>query len=187
MRWLAVIVFLLAAPAYSQTPVCSKITFEDGFKECWAEQHGPQFLFAWSEDDVATLRRAFDNLAAMHDHDPRGINDYLMGRRARILGKLEHRTVLMYGMFWDLDLVDATGKPWRLQAMSLPETILSGFAVLRDRYCRAEDQDVDDWHYLDAVTICEIHNTAAKELYARTFEHAHHEISGGATFQANAN
>lgn len=127
-----------------------------------------------------TVRRALDKLEEEHLKDKAGIDDYLMGRRARIIAKLDHPgSFMMYGMMWDLDLVDAKGRPWRLQPMSTPETVLTGFAVSRDRYCRAEDQDVDDLGLLEAGVECYIRNTAAIALYRR-LESATHATTGGA-------
>lgn len=92
-------------------------------------------MHAWSEGEIATVRRALDKLAEEHEKYPDGIDDYVMGRRARILAKLNHPgAFMMYGVIWDINLVDAEGKPWRLQQLSTPETFLVGFAVSRDRY-----------------------------------------------------
>jgi hypothetical protein len=171
---------LTAAHSQPRQPIeQAPLTFEDGFKVTWAERTGPQFLFAWSEDDIVTVRRALAKLEDEHLRDPQGIDNYLMGRQTRILKKLEHPGFFRYGMYWDIDLVDVQGKKWRLQPMSTPETVLTGFAVSRDRYCRAEDQDVDDLGFLEAGVECYIRNTAAIELFDRIAA-TRHETPGGA-------
>lgn len=168
---------LAAVTTLALTASAHSLTFEDGFNEGWAEQHGPQFLFAWSEDDVATVRRALDKLEYEHERDPQVIDDYLLGREQRIKAKLEHpNSFMMYGMMWDIDLVDAAGKPWRLQPMSLPETTLTGFAVSRDRYCRPEQLDTDN--EVAAERECRDRNTAAIALYGR-IEKVQHMTPGG--------
>jgi hypothetical protein len=55
----------------------------------------------------------------------------------------------------------------RLQPLSGKEVPLIGFAVSCDRYCRPEDQDVDDMQFLEAAVECYIRNTAAIALYER--------------------
>jgi len=123
------------------------------------------------------VRRALDKLMLDHLKDKAGIDDYLIGRRTRILVKIEHpNSFMMYGMMWDIDLVDAAGKPWRLQPMSTPETALTGFAVSRDRYCRPEQLDTDD--DVAAEQECKRRNEAAIELFGR-IEKASHMMPGG--------
>jgi hypothetical protein len=105
-------------------------------------------------------RRALDKLEEEHLKDPAGLDDCVMGQRARILKKLESPGFFMYGMYWDFELVDAEGKRWRLQPMCGKEVTLTGFAVSRDRYCRPEDQDIDDLRFLAAGVECYVRNTA---------------------------
>lgn len=169
--FMIVALFALVSAAHSE-----QLTFADGFNVGWAEQRGPQFLFAWTEGDIATVRRALAKLEDEHQRDPHGIDDYLMGRRARILKKLDAPGFMLYGMYWDIDLVDAQGKRWRLQPMSTPETTLVGFAVSRDRYCRPEDQDIDDM--VEAGAHCAFVNGAAIELFER-IANSKHMTPGG--------
>jgi hypothetical protein len=157
----------LTGSAHSWTPE----TFETGYAKRWGEQHGPQFMLSFSEVDVATIRRAFDNLALMHERDPGVVDDYLMGRRARLIETFDSFDYIVLGPHWEV---------WRVMPMTQPEITLTGYAVSLDRYCRPEDQDVDDWHYLDAVTICRLHNEAAITLYERNFRNAQHVTPGGA-------
>jgi hypothetical protein len=156
------------------------LTFEQGYAKGWAEENGPQFAMALSEDEVAVVRRALDHMEEEHLANPDGIDNYQMGRRTRFLAELDHVGFAMWGMYLDIAPVDATGRSWRIQHMSLPEITMVGRSVSRDRYCRAENEDVDDWHFLDAVTICDLHNQAAISLYDR-IESARHETPGGAT------
>lgn len=155
-----VLVLLAAVPAKS-------LTFEDGFNEGWAELHGPQFLLPWSGEDIATVRRALDKLEDEHLKDKGGIDDYLMGRRARILEKLDTYSFVVLG---------AEGSVFRW--VTNPELTLVGFAVSRDRYCRAEDQDVDEMDLLAAGVECYIRNRAAIALFGR-IEKAQHMMPGG--------
>jgi hypothetical protein len=164
----AALTWALTASAHSE-----RLTFADGFNEGWAERHGPQFLLAWSQADIATVRRALDKLEEEHSKDPAGIDDYLMGQRARILKKLEHPGFFMYGMYWDIELTDAAGRPWRLQPMSGKEVTLTGFAVSRDRYCRPEDQDIDELDILAVGIECYVRNTAAIGLFERIAKSRH--------------
>jgi hypothetical protein len=169
----AALTWALTASAHSE-----RLTFADGFNEGWAELRGPQFLFAWSDQDIATVRRALDKLEEERLKDPAGIDDYVMGQRARILKKLESPGFFMYGMYWDIELVDGEGRPWRLQPMSGKEVTLTGFAVSRDRYCRPEDQDIDDLRFLAAGVECYVRNTAAIALFKR-IETSRHVAPGG--------
>jgi hypothetical protein len=145
-----------------------------------AERLGPQFLYGWSQGDVDTVRRA---LAKMDDENiarPGGYDDYLLARGARILNKLTAGRTF-YDENWKemrLTMLGPDGEPWWIVHMTLPEIILTGHVVSRDRYCLADDQDTDDWHYLDAVTACEIHNTAAIELFER-IANSKHMTPGG--------
>jgi hypothetical protein len=137
-----------AAPAQPTTPP-KPLTFNDGYNVGWAEQHGPQFELALSRaknnpstllpdlSEVATVRRALDKLSDMHDRYADGIDDYMMGRRSRVLENLNHRGTMLFGMYADIDLVDADGNPWQVQHFTLPEIILTGYAVSNDRYREA--------------------------------------------------
>jgi hypothetical protein len=164
-------------------PLQKPLTFEDGYgntANAWTEGHGPQFEVAWSDDDLATVRRALDKLEDEHLRDPAGITDYEMGRRARLLDKLAAPSgYYRFGMFLDVDLVDGDGHPWRVVKLTNPEIILIGFAVSRDRYCRAEDQDVDDMQFLEAGVECYLRNTAAIRLFDRIAQ-TRHVSPGGA-------
>lgn len=71
------------------------------------------------------------------------------------------------------------GEPWRIYQFSLPETILSGFAVSRDRYCRAEDQDTDDLE--SAKAYCVDANRRAINMFDRHFKNAKAVYPGGNT------
>lgn len=142
------------------------LTFEDGFNEGWAEQHGPQFLLPWSAQNIATIRRALDKMEEQHLR--LGYFDkYMMGRRARILEKLDTYSFIVLG-------ADSTVFRW----VTTPEITMIGFAVSRDRYCRAEDQDVDELGFLEAGVECYIRNTAAIELFG-SIEKAQHMMPGG--------
>jgi hypothetical protein len=148
-------------------------TFEEGYAISPGEAHGPRFVYQWSDEDVATVRRAMDKLEDEHLANPRGIDNYLRGRRKRIIEKLDAPGFTVFA--------GGTGG-WRRMGtrfeFTLPETILTGFAVSRDRYCRAEDQDVDDRDYLDAVTICRLHNEAAIALFDE-IANTRHSYPGG--------
>lgn len=159
--WTSLLALLLV------TTSAHSLTFEDGFNEGWAEQHGPQFLLPWSAQDIATIRRALDKLEDEHLKYKDGIDDYLMGRRARILEKLDTFSFIVLG-------ADGTAFRW----VTTPEITMVGFAVSRDRYCRAEDQDVDELGFLEAGVECYIRNRAAIELFGR-IEKAQHMMPGG--------
>jgi hypothetical protein len=62
--------------------------------------------------------------------------------------------------------------------MSGKELTLTGFAVSRDRYCRPEDQHIDDLRFLAAGVECYVRNTAAIALFKR-IETSRHVTSGG--------
>lgn len=144
-----------------------------------AERIGPQFLYAFSQRDMAALRSAFAKLENEHVANPQGINEYLMTRRARILRKLS-AGFLFYDENWTethLTMIGPSGEPWWIVHTTLPETILTGFAVSRDRECRAEDQDTDDM--FEAGAHCADHNEAASELFGR-IEKMQHMLPGGA-------
>jgi hypothetical protein len=148
------------------TSPLSALTFQDGYTESWGEQHGPQFLFDWSAQDIATIRRALDNLEEMHLKDRAGIDDYLDGRRARVVEKLDTNSGIVL-------LPDGA-----YRRMTLLETTLVGFAVSRDRYCRPEEQDIDELDFLAAGVDCYVKNRAAIELFSR-LEKTKHDLPGG--------
>ena len=142
------------------------LTFEDGRNVGWAEEHGAQFLLPWSAQDIATIRRALDKME--EQHLTLGYFDkYMMGRRARIIEKLDTYSFIVLG-------ADGTVFRW----VTNPEITLVGFAVSRDRYCRAEDQDVDELEFLAAGVECYVRNRAAIELFGR-IEKAQHMMPGG--------
>jgi hypothetical protein len=143
------------------------LTFTDGYAEGWAERHGPQFFFNWSMKDIVTIRRALDKLEEDHLRDRDGIDDYLMGRRARIIEKLDTNAGIVLGG-------DGAAYRW----MSLSETTLVGIAVSRDRYCRPEDQDVGDLEFLAAGVDCYVKNRDAVELFDR-IKKTEHASPGG--------
>lgn len=107
-----------------------------------AERLGPQFLFAWSAEDQETVSKALRKLEGQA-----GIDDILMGRQARILRKIE-QGFLFYDQNWTriqpFILHDTEGNRWSIYQLTLPEVVLTGFAVSRDRYCRAEEQDMEE-------------------------------------------
>lgn len=163
----------LLAPAHSD-----KLTFQQGYSRGWAEENGPQFALALSEDEVAVVRRALDHMEEEHLKNPDGIDNYQMGRRARFLAELDHVGFTMWGMHLDITPVDAQGRPWRLQHMSLPEITMVGRSVSRDRYCRAEDQDVDEFQFLSAGVECYTRNRDAIALFER-IQRTRHISPGG--------
>lgn len=142
------------------------LTFDDGFNEGWAEINGPQFLLPLSLNDIAVIRRALAKLEDEHIKYKDGIDDYLMGRRARILEKLDTYSFIVLGS-------DGTVFRW----ITNPELTMIGFAVSRDRYCRAEDQDTDN--EIGAAIYCKIVNSMAIELFDR-IKDAQHMMPGGA-------
>jgi hypothetical protein len=161
-------VFGLGVMAVGCLPAQSeKLTFEDGFNEGWAEQHGPQFLLPWSAQDIATIRRALDKLEDEHLRDKAGIDDYLMGRVERIREKLDTFSFIVLGS-------DGTVFRW----VTNPELTLVGFAVSRDRYCRAEDQDVDERDIPAVILECFERDRQAVQLFER-IEKARHMMPGG--------
>jgi hypothetical protein len=148
-------------------PSPKKLTFEDGFNEGWAELNGPQFLLPWSAQDIETVRRALAKMEDEHIKYPDGIDDYQMGRRARFIEKLDTFAGIVLGD-------DGSVFRW----VSLREINMVGRSVSRDRYCRAEDQDVDDLQFLEAGVECYIRNAAAIALFERIAK-ARHMTPGG--------
>ena len=109
-----------------------------------AEQLGPQFIFAWDENQQATAAMALRDIEGKL-----GIDDILMNRQRRILGKLTYRRVMWVG---------PNGEEWLPPIqLTLPEIILTGFSLSR-YYCSARDQDTDDLD--EARAYCE--NTKKK-------------------------
>lgn len=158
-----------------ELPPRPKLTFEDGYRKTWAEMHGPTFALTLSDSEVDVVRRALDKTAEEHDKNPDGFDDYWMGRRQRVLEEMNQGG---FGLF--------VGGPsgWEdRQEKTFPLTLLKitliGIAVSRDRYCRAEDQDVDELEFLAAGVECYIRNTAAIALFNRIAE-ARHMTPGGA-------
>jgi hypothetical protein len=142
-----------------------------------AELWGPSFVYGWSTEDVETIKRAFAKLEFEHSKDPLGITDYELARAARILQRLQNPVVSMYGI--DIVLQDTQGRPWTIVRTTLPETILTGFAVSRDRYCQPEDQDIEEMQFLEAGVECYMRNMAAINLFKR-IESMRHLTPGGA-------
>jgi hypothetical protein len=139
-----------------------------------AERWGPQFLFAWSAQEQATAAKA---LRALDGQE--GIDTYLMSRQARILDKIA-QGFTFYDQHWNgirpFVLEDAAGGSWTILQMTLPEVILTGFAVSRDRYCRPEEQDMGE---PQATLYCFEMNRRAIDLFAR-IEKSRHMTPGGA-------
>jgi hypothetical protein len=144
-----------------------------------AELWGPSFIYGWSVDDIDTIKRAFAKLELEHSKDPLGITDYELARAARILQRLQNLTITMHGI--DVVLQDARGRPWTIVRTTLPETILTGFAVSRDRYCHPNDQDMDE---LDAIFYCLELNRRAIQLFKR-IESMRHLTPGGANSEVS--
>jgi hypothetical protein len=156
-------------------PPSTPLTFADGYNEGWAEQHGARFILTLNESEVDVIRRAFDRLEEEHLRDRAGIDDFIMGQRARILEGLDQ------GGF---SIFEPSENGWRVVdnakafPMSVKQITLTGFAVSRDHYCRPEDRDVDDLQFLEAGVECYIRNTAAIALFRR-IETSHHVTPGG--------
>jgi hypothetical protein len=95
-----------------------------------------------------------------------GIDMYLMARQARILDKIA-RGFTLYDQDWNrirpFVLKDAAGESWTILQMTLPEVILTGFAVNRERYCWPEEQDMDE---PQATLYCFEMNRRAIDLFA---------------------
>jgi hypothetical protein len=139
-----------------------------------AEQWGPQFLFAWSAQEQATAAKALRALAGQQ-----GIDTYLLARQTRILDKIA-QGFTFYDQDWNrirpFVLKDPAGGSWTILQMTLPEVILTGFAVSRDRYCRPEEQDMDE---PQATLYCFEMNRRAIDLFAG-IEKSRHMAPGGA-------
>jgi hypothetical protein len=137
----------------------------------WAERKGCgnqnecHWLLGWYVEEQETAAKALHKLEDEHISNPRGIDDYLMARQMRILNKLDGKDADDLP-FWPpvapFVLYDADGKPWSIFRFSLPEAILTGFAIHRDRYCRPEDQDMDD---INAIFYCFEMNRRARALF----------------------
>jgi hypothetical protein len=140
-----------------------------------AERWGPQFLIGWSMEDQEAATKA---LHALEGKD--GIDEILLARQARILRKIE-RGYTFYDINWGLIqpfvLQDEHGNRRAIFQFTLPEMILTGFAVSRDRYCRWEDQDMDED---PAKAYCAEMNRRAIQVFSR-LEKARHALPGGAT------
>lgn len=156
-------------------PPHPKLTFEDGYRETWAETHGPTFALTLSNSEVNVVRRALDKTAEEHDKNHDVFDDYWMGRRQRVSEEINQGG---FGLFvggpdgWE----DRQEKTFPL---TLLEITLIGIAVSRDRYCRAEDQDIGELDFLTAGVECYIRNSEAVALFGR-LEKAQHITPGGA-------
>lgn len=161
MRCALLLIVALCGTAHSQTI---------------SERLGPHFLFGWTEAEQETVAKALQAL----DGKP-GIDDMLMERQARILRKLDQGGVT-YPLFWPplapFTLHSSDGGSWRIYQFSLPEETLTGTAVSRDRYCRAEDQDTDDMD--EAKAYCSNANARAVEMFDRHFKNSKAIYPGGA-------
>lgn len=133
-----------------------------------AELLGPQFVFAWTKDDVETIRKALSKIPNRH-----GVDDYQMRRLAYTLQILDGGTAL----------VDKDGRPWGVYSMSSIEVNFIGMAVSNDRYCRAEDALVEDMNDIDNILVagvyCWIANYRANKVTDQ-IKASRHMTSGGA-------
>lgn len=148
-----------------------------GYSQTIAERLGPHFLFGWTTAEQETVAKALHKLEGQT-----GIDDMLMERQARVLRKLD-KGGEVYPLFWPplapFTLRSPTGEAWRIYQFSLPEEILTGFAVSRDQYCRAEDQDTDD---MDAArAYCADANARAIALFEHSFNGSKAIYPGGKT------
>lgn len=104
-------------------------------------------MIGLTDGEVETVVKAMHKLEDQHVSHPDGIDNYIMARQARILRKLEHGDPI-YNQFWPplspFAMQTTDGQHWTIHMFTLPEIILTGFAVSRDRYCRWEDQDMDE-------------------------------------------
>lgn len=159
--WGLMAFLLLCSNVFAQTP---------------GERLGPQFLVGWTVSEQETVIKALREI-----EDKPGIDDMLMERQKRIIAAIE-RGYRFYDQDWrpiqPFTFRDAAGQPWSIVHLSLPMTILAGFAVSRDRYCRAEDQDMDDAE--KAKSYCADANARAVELFDRSFRDPHPVSLGGA-------
>jgi hypothetical protein len=132
---------------------------------------GPQWFLGWSEEDRGTIIKALRAMKGMP-----GIDEMLMARQARVIEKIEHPApFLFYGANWEpmqLTLLDPWGHPWATYQITLPEWNMIRKAVLNDRYCRAEEQDMALWE-------CYMINRDAINLYERMAA-MRHILPGGA-------
>lgn len=169
------LIFLLAAAslAHAQTQ---------------AELLGPQFEFGWTAPEQETVVKALRKLETCWNPELHafgsparcGIDDYLMARQKRIIATIEDGFVF-YDQHWKeikpFVLRGADGQPWSIIHFSLPMTILSSFAVSRDRYCRREDEDMDEE---TGRAYCADANSRAIALWEHSFAHVRHIVPGGA-------
>lgn len=177
---------ILALTAAHSQPIHEQLTFEDGYRKTWAEMSGPTFAMTLSDGEVNVIRRAFDKLKDEHEANPAGVDDYLMGRRQRILEELDRGG---FGLFvggpggWE----DRQEKTFPL---TLPEMTLIGFAVSRDRYRVAPEPEqpalvarIWDWFMSTAIAqpegIESIHNREAIALFDKIAA-MRHVTPGGA-------
>lgn len=107
-----------------------------------AERMGPQFLFGWYAEEQDTARKALQAIEGKP-----GIDATLMGRQDRVLRKFDVGYTF-YDQDWHridgFQFVTPSGRPWSILQFTLPEMILTGFSISRDRYCRWQDQDMDE-------------------------------------------
>jgi hypothetical protein len=171
-RFFGGVVLLLWAVPLEVTVVYGQ-TGTQASRPSQAEQWGPQFLFAWSAQEQATAAKALRALEGQQ-----GIDAYLMARQARILDKIA-QGFTFYDQDWrrirPFVLKDAAGRSWTILQMTLPEVILTGFAVSRDRYCRPEEQDMAE---PQATLYCFEMNRRAIDLFAG-IENSRHMTPGG--------
>lgn len=178
MLWgvfLVALAFLIPVSCAHSQPIHEQLTFEDGYRKTWAEMHGPTFALTLSNSEVDVVRRALDKVAEEHDKNHDGFDDYWMGRRQRVLEEMDQGG---FGLF-----VGGPGGWEDRQEKTFPLTLLEitliGIAVSRDRYCRAEDQDVGELDFLTAGVECYIRNSEAVAFFGR-LEKAQHMTPGGA-------
>jgi hypothetical protein len=142
-----------------------------------AEKLGPQFAFGWSAAEQETVIKALRSIEGEG-----WVDDMLMERQKRIISTIE-RGYAIYDQDWKpvqpFVLHGPDGGEWSIIAMSLPMVILSGIAVSRDRYCRAEDQDIGEDQIDLARSYCADANSRAVSLFDRSFSNLQHMTPGG--------
>lgn len=149
----AIVLIAFAFPAHSE-----KRTFEQGFAKKWTEYDNAQYLFTWSDEDIATIRRALAHLEEEHFQDQDRFDNFYMGRRARVLQMLDRGGEQVFIADFERGWIKK-----HQFLLSIPENELVGMAVSRDRYCRPEEQDIEDM--LEAGAYCAWYNKAAIDLY----------------------